>query len=246
MPFLQLFQQARDVARVILQVRVDGDDDLARSLFEAGAECGRLAMVAAKSQNRPARVALMHDAQGFEAAVAAAIIDHDDFAVTVQRIEHVPQLPVQRGDGLCFVVQRNDDGERRSGQDTTSTRGIRRSHNQPTRPQSAAASNLAGVQKKADGRRRSRFQPDETDEAEGPSTLNHTESAETWHRQRLDEHRDADDADQQGYAVQPQRAQQHQVEADARAPCQTGEREGEQENARQPQPGETALQRGHP
>src|SRR5262245_30726974 len=57
-PLLQLVQQALDVDRVVLQITVHEDQDLALTVLNAGLQSCRLAEVAPEANNADARIAI--------------------------------------------------------------------------------------------------------------------------------------------------------------------------------------------
>ena len=74
---VELREQPRDLGRVVLQVAVDRDDDLARGLAEAGVERGRLAEVAAQPDDADVVVRVVESRERAEGAVGRAVVDED-------------------------------------------------------------------------------------------------------------------------------------------------------------------------
>src|SRR5262245_31804786 len=77
--FVELLEEAPDLRRIVLQIGVHREDDLATRHLESGDECGRLAKVAPETDDVDSRIALMQRAQLLEGAVPAAVVDKDDF-----------------------------------------------------------------------------------------------------------------------------------------------------------------------
>ena len=75
---VELGEQARDLGRVVLQVAVDRDDDVALRLLEAGLERGRLAEVAPQPDDADVLVRGVQPRQRGEGAVGRAVVDEDD------------------------------------------------------------------------------------------------------------------------------------------------------------------------
>src|SRR5450759_1194179 len=84
--FVHLGQQARDITRVVLQIGIGGYDDGAARGREPGGEAGGLAEVAAEADDAPARVGGMHCFQALKAAIATAVVDHDDLVATADPV----------------------------------------------------------------------------------------------------------------------------------------------------------------
>ena len=78
---VEFAQDSFDILRVILQVGVNRDDNLAPRRVEAGRHRRRLAEIAAKMYDMPAAVARLHGVEQVKAAVLAAVIDGDDLVV---------------------------------------------------------------------------------------------------------------------------------------------------------------------
>ena len=82
----------RDVARVVLQIAVGGDDQAAPRVGEAGGEGRRLAEVAAEPDDAHTRVRRLKRRQELEAVVRAAVVDDDELVRSARALERVGQL----------------------------------------------------------------------------------------------------------------------------------------------------------
>ncbi len=110
-PLVQLGQQGGDVGRVVLAVGVEGDDDATAGVVEAGGESGRLAVVAPEANGDDARVGRGQCLQAGEAAVAAAVVDEQDFVVEPRVVERGANLGRQRGQVVFLVIDGDDEAE---------------------------------------------------------------------------------------------------------------------------------------
>ena len=106
---VQLCEQARDLARVVLEVAVDRDDDLALGVREPGGEGGRLAEVAAQADDLRVRGPGVEPRQRGERAVLRAVVDEDRLPGLAARLERGVQLVVEEGDASLLVVNGDDD-----------------------------------------------------------------------------------------------------------------------------------------
>ena len=91
-PFVDLGQEAGDLARVVLQVGVERDDQVAAGGVEAGREGGRLAEIAAEADAADARIGRRELLDSLPRAVGRAVVDEDDFQVVAVACGHVGQL----------------------------------------------------------------------------------------------------------------------------------------------------------
>ena len=106
---VQLCEQAWDLARVVLEVAVDRDDDLALGVREPGGEGGRLAEVAAQAHDLRVRRPRVEPGQRGERAVLRAVVDEDRFPGLSARLQRGVQLVVEEGDASLLVVYGDDD-----------------------------------------------------------------------------------------------------------------------------------------
>ena len=106
---VQLREQARDLARVVLEVAVDRDDDLALGVREPGGERGRLAEVAAQADDLRVRGSGVEPRQRGERAVLRAVVDEDRLPGLAAGLERGLQLLVEEGDAPLLVVNGDDD-----------------------------------------------------------------------------------------------------------------------------------------
>src|SRR5436305_50058 len=120
-------QEPRDVARIVLQVGVDRDDDPAARVLDAGGEGGGLAVVARQADDAEPRLARDEPDEALEAPVAAPVVDRDDLRRAAERIEHRAELGDERLQALRLVVERDDDRERgrRGAQNSVSATNCR-------------------------------------------------------------------------------------------------------------------------
>ena len=112
---VELGEQARDLGRVVLEVAVDRDDDVALGLREPGRERGRLAEVAPQPDDAHVVVRVVEARQRGERAVRRAVVDEDRLPRLAERLERRVQLVVEQRDAPLLVVDGDDDGDHGAG-----------------------------------------------------------------------------------------------------------------------------------
>src|SRR6185369_3648640 len=103
--------QARDVARIVLAVRVERDDDVTGRPFEPGSNRRRLAEVAPEAYDAHVRVLVADATQRLERSVARAVVDVDDLVAAAEIRKRGGQLRMQRHEVVDLVVDRQHDGD---------------------------------------------------------------------------------------------------------------------------------------
>src|SRR5262249_49795470 len=101
------------LGRVVLEVGVLDDDDLAGGLAEPGAQRGALSLVAVVEDYLQVAVASLHLAEDLAGAVLRAVVDDDDLRADRDLADPAEDLV----DGLLFVVAGDDDREDQVGWD---------------------------------------------------------------------------------------------------------------------------------
>ena len=105
-----LFDQPRNFFGRVLQVGIEGDDDIALALFETGHDRRVLAVVAVKDDgHHRAAFAGRGVFQDLCGVVAAAVVDQYDFVGMVQLLAGCFGATKQLRQAVLFVVDRNDD-----------------------------------------------------------------------------------------------------------------------------------------
>ena len=114
----EVFEQFRQVGRVVLQIGVKRRDEPASSGVDAGEHRGGLAHRAASVQDSQPEVLPSQFGQAFERGVVRAVIDDDQFSVdpaTAIGFDHRPfDLLDQWADVFLLVERRDDDGQERA------------------------------------------------------------------------------------------------------------------------------------
>ena len=93
---VELGEQPRDLGRVVLEVAVDRDDDVAARLREPGRERGGLAEVAPQADDAHVVVARVQPRQRGERAVGRAVVDEDGLPRVAERVERGLRAPRSR------------------------------------------------------------------------------------------------------------------------------------------------------
>ena len=110
---VQLGDEAWDVGRIVLEVAVGGDDDLAAGVVEAGGEGGGLPEVPAQSQHPHPRVHGLEREQPLQGRIGGSVVHENDLVGLAEGDEARRQLPVQIGQVLRLVVDGDHDGDPR-------------------------------------------------------------------------------------------------------------------------------------
>jgi len=108
---LQAGEETGDVRRVVLQVGVESDDDVAAGEAAAGGERRRLARVAPLADDPHCGVRPGEAEQDREAAVGAAVVDEDHLRRAAEGLPDALELGREEGQALLFVEHRDDEGE---------------------------------------------------------------------------------------------------------------------------------------
>ncbi len=109
-------EKLRNIARIVLQVAVHGDDHVtARGLY-ARRHCGGLPVVASELHHAHARILLGKTHGNGERAVAAAVVDEHHFEREAERLERVDHRFVHRRNAFLFVIEGHADRYFRTGE----------------------------------------------------------------------------------------------------------------------------------
>jgi hypothetical protein len=111
---VELGDHRGDVARIVLQVAVDGGDHPARGGVEAGVEGRRLSEVSPEEDGAEPGPVGREPGEQLRRPVAAPVVDDDDLERPRLGREDAVELLEQRLEVLDLVVNGDDDGERRS------------------------------------------------------------------------------------------------------------------------------------
>ena len=90
----KLFKEASDFLRVVLQVRIDAENDCATGGPETGRQGSGFTEIAAKTQQRYARIVLGQVAYHLVPAISAAIVDEDHLERLAQFLADLAQFPM--------------------------------------------------------------------------------------------------------------------------------------------------------
>ena len=108
-PLVELREQSRDLGRVILEVGVDRDEDLAFGVCEPGRERCRLAEVPPQTDDPDVVVGVVQTGERRERAVGRAVVDEHHFPGLVQRLECGVELLIEERHRPLLVMNRDDD-----------------------------------------------------------------------------------------------------------------------------------------
>ncbi len=108
-PLVHQGEQARNVGRVVLQVAVEGDDEVAAGVIEAGLQRDRLPIVADQLQRTQPGPVGGERVENAPRAVARAVVDQDQLEVSPARLHRRSDALDQLGQVRLLVVDRDDD-----------------------------------------------------------------------------------------------------------------------------------------
>ena len=97
-------QKLREVLRVVLEITIHGDDDVALGEVKPGLQGGGLAEVSPQPKDRDSRILVADLVQQHARLVAAPIVDEDDFVRLREVIEHLGEARVKRWNIFLLVV----------------------------------------------------------------------------------------------------------------------------------------------
>ena len=103
--------QAWNVLRRILEVAIHDNGPGALTFLEARGDGGVLTEVPAETERADARVVLGELSDRRPRAIAASVVDEDDFGRGCQPIQRRSQTPMQLGHAAGGVVNGNDDAD---------------------------------------------------------------------------------------------------------------------------------------
>jgi len=104
-------QQAGNVGGVVLQVGVEGDDDVVAGGVDAGGHGGGLAEIAAEADQAEMGIGAGGLDQAVPRGVARAVVDQQNLVAAPQSGERVVEFLRQVGDVVFLVVNGNHDGQ---------------------------------------------------------------------------------------------------------------------------------------
>ena len=100
-------QKARDLLRMILEIGVERQHDLARCFAETGGQRRRLAEIASQADRRHPRIARRQRLDRFPAPIGRAVVDQNDLEFDAVRRSRLAQLPMEGHQTLRLIEDRN-------------------------------------------------------------------------------------------------------------------------------------------
>ena len=108
---MDLVHQRGQIGRIVLQVAVHGDDDVAARLIEARRQRRGLPEVAPQPDDFQPPVGLHQVRQQLEAAIARRIVNEENLIRLGHAFEHGGEPVVEPQNRPLFVVDRDNDGK---------------------------------------------------------------------------------------------------------------------------------------
>src|SRR5262249_40130961 len=106
---IEFFEQPRNICRIILQVGVHRDENVAPRIVDPGTHCRGLSVVASERNDSNAVIGLGYAPQSIKTSVAGAVVDIDDFKATAHLIKRSDQTRMKGPDVFLLVVHRQED-----------------------------------------------------------------------------------------------------------------------------------------
>ena len=113
--FFELLHDAGNILRIILEIRVQGNDDFPPGIIKSGGNGSGLPEIANKLQDPNP---LIQDSQALEflgTPIGASIVDEENFAAGFPGDQTLVETIVQGFEGLEFIKNGNDNGELKPG-----------------------------------------------------------------------------------------------------------------------------------
>ena len=107
----ELFEQARNIGRVVLAIPVHGDDDIAPGLIDAGAQGGGLSEVLSELDHDHPGVPGRQGLEDGLGPVRASIVYQDDLTLDAEPVQHGCKILIQRSDVPLLIEQGDNYGE---------------------------------------------------------------------------------------------------------------------------------------
>ncbi len=107
----ELLHDAGDILRIILEIRVQGNDDFPPSIIKPGGNGSGLPKIANKLQDTNPSIQGGQALEFLGAPIGTSIVDEEDFTTGFPGSQASLETIVQRFESLEFVENGNDDGE---------------------------------------------------------------------------------------------------------------------------------------
>src|SRR4029077_18481282 len=105
----QLFDESGNLFRIVLQISIHGDNDLAVSSVETGFQRGGLAEVPPQRDDAHTRIRSLNVRKDRHAAVCAPVVNEDDLIGLTKSLHYIRQQHVERQRAAFFVKNRYYD-----------------------------------------------------------------------------------------------------------------------------------------
>jgi hypothetical protein len=112
---LKLLHDAGNILRIILEIRIQGNDDVPPGIIKSGGNGSGLPEIANKFQDTNPLIQGSQSLEFLGTPIGASIVDEENFAAGFPGDQTLVQTLVQGFEGLEFVKNGNDDGELKPG-----------------------------------------------------------------------------------------------------------------------------------
>jgi len=107
----ELLHDEGNILRIILEIRVQGNNDFSPSIIKSGGNGSGLPEIANKLQDTNSWIQGSQALEFLGASIGASIVDEEDFATGFPGDQTLLETVVQGFESLEFIKNGNDDGE---------------------------------------------------------------------------------------------------------------------------------------
>jgi len=111
----ELLHDAGNILRIILEIRIQGNDDVPPGIIKSGGNGSGLPEIANKFQDTNPLIQGSQALEFLGTPIGASIVDEENFAAGFPGDQTLVETLVQGFEGLEFVKNGNDDGELKPG-----------------------------------------------------------------------------------------------------------------------------------
>jgi len=111
----ELLHDARNILGIILEIRVQGNDDCPPGIIKSGGNGSGLPEIADKLQDTNPLIQGSQALEFLGTSIGTSIVDEENFATGLPGDQTLVETVVQGFEGLEFVKNGNDDGELKPG-----------------------------------------------------------------------------------------------------------------------------------
>jgi hypothetical protein len=112
---IELLHDAGNILRIILEIRVQGNNDFPPGIIKSGGNGSGLPEIANKFQDTNPLIQGSQSLEFLGTPIGASIVDEENFAAGSPGCQTLVETVVQGPEGLEFIKNGNDNGELKPG-----------------------------------------------------------------------------------------------------------------------------------